>query len=389
MRLRHPESQEEIERVCRLTTQFLGSGDREELFAFMMLAFAECPFLTPESCFILDVDGEIAASGQMLSLPMQVGGAVVQAAGLQAFVVDPGFRNRDLIKRMFEEGRGEVLRRGSDVSLGFGHSRYYDRMGATPIVADTEVEVRVRDVRGDRPEGFREMDDGEVDLLLDHYAASNVGRTGVIRRSPEYWKWQYRKPPSVRIRDDGYVGYEVREDQVSVLEIGGEGPGFYRDALMEVATLAREENLEVIRAQVPPDHPFVGSVVFFGAQVQTRYHRSGWCMGEVLNVESFLGKIEGELDSRLRVTLPTAPRVRLVVQVDDEEVEVTLPGEGGGDRVVDLPLPRKLFTQLVFGYKDLDTVLAEAGIRRDAESRRLLNALFPKGHPYIWKADRF
>ena len=389
IRLRNAESPEDLEKVCRMTAEFLGSDDPEGAYAFMRLAFAECPFLTPDLCYILDVDGEIAASCQVLPLEMQVGSASVQASGLQAIVVDPRFRNRDYVGRLFSEGRASLRKKGFDFSLGFGHSRFYDRFGATPIAGDTEVVVRTRDVRGTPAGGFRDMGPGDTELLLRHYAEVNAGRTGVIRRSAEYWAWVRKRPPHVRIREDGYVGFEIQAEGVSVVEINGEGPAFYRDALGEVAGVARSEGLGSITVLVPPDHPFVESVLAYGVEVRTQYHRTGRCMGEILNLKSFFGKLEEELTSRLQKAFSQPPPVNLIIRADDEVAELTLPGTDQDPLFVELALPRKPLTQLAMGYKGLDTVLYEAGVEVAVEERRVLRALFPKGHPFVWAPDRF
>ena len=386
---RNAETQEDLEGICRLTAEFLGGDNPEETYAFMRRAFAECPFLTPDLCYVLDVDGEIAGSGQVLPLEMQVGSAAVQAGGIQAIVVDPRFRNRDYVRRMFEDGRAAIREKGFDFSLGFGHSRFYDRLGATPIAGDTEVFVRTQDVRGTSAGGFREMGPGDTELLLRHYAEVNAGRTGVIRRSAEYWAWVRKRPPQVRIRGDGYVGYEIQEESLSVCEINGESPAFYQDALGEVAGVARSEGLERIMVHVPPDHPFVESVLSYGVDVRTKYHRTGRCMGEILNVKSFFEKLEEELTSRLRRASPQSPPVDLIIRADDEVAELALPGPDQDPLSIELTLPRKPLTQLAMGYKGLDTVLHEAGVEVDAERGRVLRALFPKGHPHVWKPDQF
>jgi predicted N-acetyltransferase YhbS len=389
IRVRNPENPEDLEKVSRLTAQFLGRGDSEGTYTLLRRAFAECPFLTPDLCLLAEVDGEIAASGQALPLEMQVGNTVVQAGGVQAIVVDPRFRSRHLVERLFHEGRAMLINRGLDFSLGFGHPRYYDRLGATPIAGDTMIHVRTRDVRGTFAGGFRGLGPGDVELLLRHYAKANAGRTCVIRRSLDYWTWLRKKPSHVRIREDGYVGYELREKEVLVSEINGEGPGFYRDALGEVAGIARSEGLEEIMVEAPPDHPFVDSILSFGVEVCTTYRRTGWCMGEILDVTSFFGKLEGELTSRLRQTLPASPDVDLVIRVDDQTAELALPGTKGGRLSIELTLPRKPLTQLAVGYKGLDTVLHETGVAIDAERRQVLRAILPKGNPFVWMPDRF
>lgn len=389
IRMRNAESPEDLERVSRLTAQFLGRGDSEGTYTLLRRAFAECPFLTPDLCFLMDVDGEIAASSQVLPLEMQVGNTVVQAGGIQAIVVDPRFRNRHLVERLFDEGRAALINRGFDFSLGFGHPRYYDRLGATPITGDTMIHVRTRDVRGTFAGGFRGMGPGDVESLLRHYAKANAGRTCVIRRSLDYWTWLRKKPPHIRIREDGYVGYELREKEVIVSEINGEGSGFYRDALSEVAGIARSEGLDKIRVEAPPDHPFVDSVLSFGVEVSTAYRRTGWCMGEILNVTSFFGKLEGELTSRLRQALPASPDVDLAIRVDDQTAELALQGTKGGRLSIELALPRKPLTQLAVGYRGLDAVLHEAGVEMDAERRQVLRTVLPKGYPFVWMPDRF
>jgi GNAT superfamily N-acetyltransferase len=388
--LRNPQSKEELEQVCRLTTRFLGGGEEELRFALMMRAYESCPFHRPEMCFLFEIDGEIAASFQGLELPMQVGNATVQAIGLQGLVVDPRFRNRGLATRLFAEARRVIVGRGLiDVAVGFGHPRLYDQVGATPVMGDTEATLDVKRVRGPRPKGFQPMEDGEVELLLDHYASSNQGRVGIIRRSPEYWAWLFRRPPSIRIRKDGYLGYEVREDGVILTEVGGEDAGFYHDAALELAALAREAGLPTIVAQVPPDHPFVEACFSFGVELRTVHHRTGWCMGEVTALGPFLEAIRPELERRQATGLPGSPGTRLRIRLNGEVEEMDLQVPGGETRELEIGLSRKLFTQLAFGYKGARTVLSEAGCHPSESELLVLDALFPRGNPYIWKADRF
>jgi predicted acetyltransferase len=46
-------------------------------------------------------------------------------------------------------------------------------------------------------------------------------------------------------------------------------------------------------------------------------------------------------------------------------------------------------TQLVMGYRSVSDVALDPDVTVPARALLALDALFPKGHPYMWWSDRF
>jgi GNAT superfamily N-acetyltransferase len=379
----------DVEVVADLTARVFGkSGDYAEIYEMMKAAYVGCPYIKPEHCWVVDVDGRIVVKWQLLDLTLRVGSAEISVGGAQALVAEPDENGKGYPRLLVREGLPQAIAAGFDVLLGFAQrGAFYRRLGAAPVMAEYELGLDPRKIPRLSDDPFEALHEEDVDAIVDQYNRSNARRTGTVVRTTEYWHWMVRRAPVVLTCSQGYFGARFNSDSLELREVAGEETHAFCDlVLRKLGEMARARGYSRIQACLPPDHPLAEVAQRYAAEMQVRYPDRSGCLALVINPESFLKKLRPELERRLsgsrfgdvRVDLRpgSAPPLRL--------------NSGGAHRAsLDLDLSLRSLLQLAFGYRSAGVILAQEGIRLDGSNRQLLEVLFPQGHPFMWLTDRF
>jgi len=411
---------EDIERVSHLSALVFRENNYETGYQWFKNLLLECPYFNEELCLVAEVDGEIVSKVQIIEYTMQVGKSTVRMAGLASVLTDPPFRKKGYASTLLKRTVQFMEESNFDISVLFGIGDFYERFGYVPVMADSEVKIAVSDINNHKVNGFKEMEEKDIDKILEYYHQSNKARTGTILRSKDRWKWMHRKPPFFFVNEDGYFGIDFYEKNLELLEIAGKDEDFYDKAIFKLASIASEKGAETIRAFVPLEHPFVWRATQYGAIPTIFYQRTGKCMARIINIHSLFKKIRPELDERIKKSVFNKTSFGLSISSDIGEVDMAL-NEGYPEKIeLVLYLPQTALTQLITGYKPARTILFEnenslqkkcIANRRFAASEtafratrlnkflspiqnghkymEILDVLFPHGYSFIWRADRF
>jgi len=379
---------EDVEAVADLTARIFGkSGDYAEIYEMTKAAYGGCPYMKPEHCWVVDVDGRIAVKWQLLDLTLRVGSAEISVGGAQALVAEPDENGKGYPRLLVREGLPQAVAAGFDVILGFAQrGAFYRRLGAVPVMAEYELSLDPQKIPRLQDDPFEELREQNVDAIVDQYNRSNARRTGTVVRTVEYWHWMVRRAPVVLTGPQGYFGARFNRASLELREVAGDTHAFCELVLRKLGEMARAAGYSRIQACLPPDHPLAEVAQRFACEMQVRHPDRSGCLALVINAGSFSRKLRPELERRLSRS-----------RFGDARVDLRTGGEhllrlnpGGADRArldLDLSLPSLL--QLAFGYRPVGVVLAQEGIRLDGFSRQLLEVLFPQGHPFMWLTDRF
>jgi GNAT superfamily N-acetyltransferase len=383
----------DVDAVADLNARVFGKdeADREQIRTLTRAAHRGCPFVRPELCWVAEVDGRIVMQAQLLDLEVRLGSVAVRTGGLQGVVAEPGYRGRGYPLQMYAVGLPQALAHGFDLFLGFAQrGALYQRFGGgAPVMPDYELGLDVARVEGLAVDRFWPMGEPDLDAMLEHYARANAGRSGSLVRTRELWPWLVRRPPRVLMHPEGYLGYRLAEDAVEVRELGGSGEAFYDEALRKLAALARERGLRRVRGHVPPDDPLVARAAAYGCEHRVTYSRRSGCLARVARAGPLLERLVPELEARLARSPLAGARVQLAIDCDGERWARSLGPPGGAERHAKLSLPAGALTQLLFGTLPPRQVLFDHGAAADPSGLEALEALFPRGWPFMWHGDRF
>ena len=347
-------------------------------------------------CWIAEEEGQVLAKWQILDFVIRVAGVDIRAGGVQAVVAEPSQRGRGPALGIVPATYAEVVADGFDIVFGFAQrGAFYERLGGAVVMANYTLRVERRRIPRLRTDPFSTLvphTESDVERVFDYYGRSNAERTGSMVRTVKHWGWMPRRPTNILIAPDGYVGYRMQPDAVEIREIAGDTVEFYDTALRRLGAIAEAAGVDEVRGPVPIDHPFAEVCASYGSNVKVEYPAHSGGMAMIVNVESFVRKLAPAFERRLAESRFRDTHVQFSLRCDDAELMVDLNPSGPNERKLELALSRSALLRLAFGYLSVETVLATESIASRSlgdDGLRVLEVLFPKGHPFMWEPDRF
>ena len=245
---------EETGIVSDLTARIFGGPDNYDRMASMLrAAYAECPFISHELCWVAEAEGRIVTKWQLLDFQMRIAGTPIRMAGIQGVVAEPDENHKGYAKEVALAALPEIRKLDFDLVLGFAkRGAFYRRLGAVVVAGDYEIELDPLGVPplGDDP--FSEYDEArDLPAIIDAYNLANRDTTGPLIRTPELWPWLDRKARTIFVCDEGYIGVALFPDRLEIRELAGQGAAFHDAALRKLAALAREAGIKRIHGAVP------------------------------------------------------------------------------------------------------------------------------------------
>jgi hypothetical protein len=161
-----------------------------------------------------------------------------------------------------------------------------------------------------------------------------------------------------------------------------------------LAALARRAGRSKVRlVNFPEGDPLIRRLKRGSVSAETYYHRSGGAMIRTINLASCLGKMAGELSTRLAGScmdrwrgklLIADARDKVALDVDRGRVTVGKPAATkhavrGGEEIA----------QLLIGTDEPGEIIDAAGMRLTGDARGLVGVLFPNRQPALRPWDRY
>jgi hypothetical protein len=394
-------SREEVDGVAELTARVFGNeDDRDDIHQMMRFAMLECPFIPPELCWVAEVDGRIVAKWQVLDFELRIGHTPLRIGGIQGVVAEPDENHKGYAKQIAIEAIPKVADMGFDFLVGFAQrGGFYRRIGAVPVMAEYELQLDARRIPRLREDPFREYTDEDLPLLVELFNEGNTGRSGTSVRTEALWPWLVRKAPEHHIYADGYIGVRHSSESLEIRELAGRSQHFAELALRKLGHLARERDVRTIRGAVPADHPLVKAAIPYGASIEAQHTKNAGCIALSTDLMRTLGRLENEFNLRLAQSRFSGARIELGVDCEGTQTRLVLGAEGGDLRKLELHVSRTGLTQLIWGYRSVESVLVEEAVESSGSAAApslpstndlaVLDALFPDGHPFMWQTDRY
>jgi len=350
-----------------------------------------------------DGDEEVSRLWVLLKR-MRVGRAYVRFGGIGGVWTHRDHRLKGHAARLME-GSTELMRDlRCEMGLLFGISDFYHRFGYAVVYAEPLMRVAVENLL-ECESAFlcRQMRRADAPEVLALHNRLDAGCTGTVVRPRTWCRFElsagFGKPGRAilacdrRGRTAGYAAYRASDERFSVHEICARDPHACSALALALGRRALRARIESVGFHLPPGHPFAAFAVRLGCQWRISYPRNGGGMGRLIP-SPLLEKLAPELSRRLQ-----AARCRWegAIELGTEFGAVTLVLKAGALEVSRSPSPRPArvyipqssLAQLVMGYRSAAEIASAPQTHMPRAILSVVDALFPKGEPYMWWADRF
>ncbi len=352
----------------------------------------------------LRMDGEVVSRVGVVKKRMRIGEAVVRMGGIAGVWTHEKHRLKGYASRGMEASLALLKAEGYEMSLLFGIADFYHRFGYGVVFPDPVLHVRTENLlRARRRNPVRAMRRADGPDVARIYARCNARRTGTTLR-PKDWPYferssHFKKPGRATLvldergRTIGYATYASLDERFQVSEVGARDPSAFETLTAVLGQQARRRKVDEVEFHLPLDDPFGEFCARYGCRWNVVYPRNRSSMGRILHLTPLMKALQPELSRRLR-TSPMAWDGTLNLDTDIGAVGLKVTNQAVAlapphRRAVRVRLSEMALTQLVMGYRSAADLALDPDVAVPARALPILDALFPKGHPYMWWSDRF
>ncbi len=361
-----------------------------------------------ERCKIaLVANGEEVARLTVEKREMRLGAAWVRMGGIASVRTSPRHRNQGYGRALMDSTVDYMREEGYLVSVLFGVPAFYHRIGyATVLLRKSAVRVRTAAAESlPGPCAVRATRDGEEAELLALYEDEIGTRSGAVRRSQaafapwynEAEDW-FQEPRRILVAEENgeTVGYSLGEQGwlqhsewhpqayeivVPARRVATAGPSL----LGALAAEASERRAEWVELELPPDAALLSLLRTVGYTQETVYSHNQGGMGRIVNLAGLAVVMTAGVREQVQTWQSDEQVGRIVFECDAETAEIAL----GAGRTLTITLPQQNLLQLLMGYRGIAELRLEFPACVAEGDVALVDALFPRGYPYMWNLDHF
>jgi predicted N-acetyltransferase YhbS len=398
LELRPPDPRTDREAIFDLIAKVFGKTSYYEWIDHLQSGYFDASHYDGEASTVGLIDGQIVTHWGVWDYRMRVGSETVRVAGVGAVATDGFHQGQGLMRRTIEAGLERMRQAGYDLSVLYGISDFYHKYGYAQAWPKVVYIVSADQLPDDKPAGRLRrgpvVQDRELDVM---YNRTFAGRTGSAVR-PTYGRFDKLGsvvPETIRWLDDdgravGYVRVGVWEGRLQCTEACGEVEQILR-VLGRQARRGRHPNVEL--PDLHWDHPLAMTLRRRGVKLTLDYQASGGAMVRVLNLDSTLENLAGELQRRLAGSPLADWSGTLDLHGTDDRAALRIGrgrvrvGPAGRSRHA--LRARDALGRLLIGSADPEEILRTEGVRCAGDGRRLARVLFPEQHPMLSMLDHF
>ncbi len=363
------------------------------------------------------VGDEVASWLTVIDYQIRIGTARVSMAGIGGVETKHEHRRKGYMRTLFEDTVTYMLTQGYDVSMLFGIANFYPKFGYATCLPKYKLSVTTREAEravdsttakvNMSQYTMRLIEEADMPKVVKLYNRHNADKTCSLVRNPtefkafrkgtwwgvkvEAWLWENANGQIV-----AYAVWDKSDEAVNVVEVESYADTLFPTLLYTFAVQAIEKRCENINLYMPFDHPFAEFVQRYGCKWTIQNPKNSDGMMRVLNQDTLFEKLQPELEHRLQVARLGAYTGTLIIQtdlgtttLDIDKGTVTASTGSKTDRPATLTLSQDQLIQLVVGYRSARDIVNDPAVKVARDSVPLLDALFPKTHPYVWLADHF
>lgn len=347
---------------------------------------------------VVKVDGKIVSMMMLIRRPLRVGTAIVNGAIVAPVATHPEYQRKGYCSAVMRDAIEYMKAQGFDITILWGEPWLYPHYGYSPAMVKTEIVIKPKQ-RDSSEKGsyeFRSFTEADLEQITQIYHSNTATRTCAEVRSATMWEW---KPGGSEAKLEalidkkgeviGYLALGTDWGRPCAHEIGvlnDEACGVIFNRLLEIA---KRKSLKEFYCIIHPDHPFARFAFWHDGEIRIR-SGGGAGMARLLNLVTFLTKMEREFERRLRYSEFYDRECTLKI-LSEEEFAVLDINHGRISIITDdvksdyqLDIPLSCLNSLITGYKGIGELVKNPNVkvRGGKWAVRLIDVLFPIGLPY-------
>jgi len=338
-----------------------------------------------------------------IDLRMRVGRSQVPTCGIGGVRTPEKFRNQGNARLLLEFTNAWMREQGYGMALLFGIENFYHKFGYVAVIPEIEISIPKASLASCRKRHkvrlMRPSDRIACHKLFDRL---NSEKSGTLSRQytadRKYPKGQRGKGPFVALdskeRIIGFMLLMAKEKSLEVHGLQGKDLSVVESLVRVLAPIARTFDQEAVPFFFPSDHLLLQMLPRLGGHLKKGWRKNGGGMVRILDLERTMRAALPTLSQRLKTAglLESCPSLRLVTDLGDC---VLAPGKDGlaldsaakkGSRI---QMSQGVLCRLLMGYETVDAAQDREDVSMPKRTLPFLEALFPVGHPYCWRPDRF
>ena len=355
------------------------------------------PGFTPECLRVAVHDGRPVAMTLFTPCRLRIGRGVVPGNVVGPVAVEPEAQRQGYGTAVMQDALAAMRKAGHALSYLWGHPGYYDRFGYSPSFPSCGVTARVETLRAPDglPSGYRlvAVEPAHFGRLAALWNENTATHTLSDVRDESPWLWTPQAPGAdygvlvdAAGAPAGYYQASAGPGRLKVFDAAIHDAAAGTALLGHLRRMAMEWGAAEFDLGLSPDHPLAH--VAWQAEARVHTHFSAGRFARVLNLPALFEALREEFNHRLAHSELHAHTGMLTVR--DEEEASTLALRGGliqgvmpravaGAPVLELPLAQ--LNPLITGLRPAAEILAQPGVSVAPAVRRLVEVLFPAGHP--------
>ncbi len=346
------------------------------------------------------IDGRIVTHWGIWDYTMRIGAARVRVGGVGYVSTHGDFRRRGLMTRTAQASIDRMRKLDYDMSMLFGISRFYERLGYVLAWPSVRYSFEMKDLPTDKPRHrLYKFSPGPREDLDQLYNRENATRTGTAVKPtflrnqwPDRWLGYLWKGRGGKVAGYVIVSRRERTDDLECIECCGDDA----EIMLVLATLARRWRCRNLHfGGLHYHHPLRKRIARMTCWARVRHYAvgDGGPMICTINLKSTLTKMEKELSRRLKNSNLASWRGRVLVSdarekvslvIDRSRVKIAAPTKSkhriaGGSEVA----------QLLIGSDEPSEVIEGGRMKLTGDAAELVEVLFPNQHPMLDSWDRY
>ncbi len=339
----------------------------------------------------------------VLRVPVRLGAAVLETAGIAGVCADPRARNRGIASALMRDALAASKDAGLCFSLLFGINNFYHRFGFVPAWAEHSMTVKAAELAGVPRWRARKAAGDDLPRMLEQYGRLYGPVDGSCVRHPRVFQ-RRKKAVTMILRGPNrgdwayaifWMGKSEGDPRPHLLEAAGTGADWPDAVLHEAARYTGRTDHDEMVVALPAFHPICRRLTFRSAVAKLNYVRNGAAMGAVLDFAGLARAMAPEWCRRIAQAGLAVPLRGLNVRFRGEYYRWWPDrGDGRTERQPHLPRPLDVefndgLARLVMGYGEPDEVLRNYGMRATEAALPLVRAMFPARQNAFSALDHF
>ncbi len=380
----------------------------QHLEGHMLNSLWTAPIFDPEHTRVVVAEGRVVSTVVLGPRTVRFGPVAVPAMTVGPVATHDHYRKQNFASLAMADASRHMREHGVLVAYLQGIPNFYHRFGYYPFLAWSSAKFdRGKAASESLPGRLRRMTRKDLPDVRRLYDAASRNRICTAKRDDAVWNWLISRgtktwlfaSPKVILDQGGHtIGYVTSEPRselrISEIVIRQDERGCRAALGALVREAKRQESKQITLDRIPWDDSLAVFLrQYVDAEFTLRSHATGGPLMLVVDFPRLMRELAPLFSQRGREACTRLPRVRFNFETDGEAVGLTVSRSGvtvgRSTAAPTVRVPRRWLSGLLTGYYSVDDVALRKGAKVPRDLKPVLDILFPKGWPFVYKGDDY